>query len=254
MQTDSTPPSIRVLTLNTHKGFGIFNLGFVLHRLRTAIREVAADIVFLQEVQGTHTRHSSRVAAWPSAPHYEFLADEIWPEFAYGRNAVYPSGHHGNALLSKYPIVEWQNHDVSVRGEEQRGLLHCSLHIPGRDSLMHAICVHLGLKEPDRRRQLDRLCEVVKDEIPAEAPLLVAGDFNDWRNRAHRTLRRCAGLVEVFVEANGRAAKTFPARLPLLQLDRIYVRNTLAYQPLKLPHRPWASLSDHAPLAAQIRL
>ena len=92
------------------------------------------------------------------------------------------------------------------------------------------------------------------DEIPAEAPLLVAGDFNDWRNRAHHTLRRCAGLVEVFVEANGRAAKTFPARLPLLQLDRIYVRNTLAHEPLRLPHRPWASLSDHAPLAAQIRL
>jgi endonuclease/exonuclease/phosphatase family metal-dependent hydrolase len=58
----------------------------------------------------------------------------------------------------------------------------------------------------------------------------------------------------VFVQANGHAARTFPARLPLLQLDRIYVRNAVGHCPIVLPIHPWSRLSDHAPLAAQIRL
>ncbi|MFZ2295956.1 MAG: EEP domain-containing protein, partial [Polaromonas sp.] len=58
----------------------------------------------------------------------------------------------------------------------------------------------------------------------------------------------------VFVQADGHAARTFPARLPLLQLDRIYVRNTAGHAPIVLPSKPWSHLSDHAPLAAEIRL
>ncbi|HZH05479.1 MAG TPA: EEP domain-containing protein, partial [Lautropia sp.] len=67
-------------------------------------------------------------------------------------------------------------------------------------------------------------------------------------------LERDAGMKEVFVEADGRSARTFPARLPVLQLDRIYVRNARAHSPLVLPRRPWSHLSDHAPLAAEIQL
>jgi endonuclease/exonuclease/phosphatase family metal-dependent hydrolase len=242
------------MTVNTHKGFTFFNRRFILHELRDAVRTVAADVVFLQEVQGIHSRHPGRYVGWPEMPHYEFLADQIWPQFAYGRNAVYPHGHHGNALLSKYPIVHHENRDVSVRGPERRGLLHCVLRIPGREVDMHAICVHLGLRESHRRKQLDLLCRLVNTEVPPSAPLLIAGDFNDWRRRAHRVLEGCAGLHEVFEQAHGRAASTFPARFPLLQLDRIYVRNAQVHTPIVLPRRPWSHLSDHAPLAAEISL
>jgi endonuclease/exonuclease/phosphatase family metal-dependent hydrolase len=76
------------------------------------VRKVGADVVFLQEVLGTHAH--GKVEDWPEAPHYEFLADSIWPQFAYGRNMVYPKGHHGNAVMSKFPIVHFQNHDVSM--------------------------------------------------------------------------------------------------------------------------------------------
>lgn len=245
---------LRVLTVNTHKGFTVMNRRFVLPELRDAVRAVNADVVFLQEVQGTHEHHSQRISAWPAAPHYEFLADEIWPQFAYGRNAVYPSGHHGNAVLSKFPIVAYENHDVSVGRHEARGLLHCTLNVPGEATPVHAICVHLGLVEVHRRRQLELLCEIVARQVPADAPLLVAGDFNDWRDRAHRVLKRCVGLDEVFVRAQGRAARTFPARLPLLRLDRIYVRNARAHRPVALPRHPWSRLSDHAPLAAEVTL
>ncbi|CAM5794608.1 endonuclease/exonuclease/phosphatase family protein [Rhizobacter fulvus] len=246
--------SFRVLTVNTHKGFAFLNRKFVLHELRDAVRVVGADIVFLQEVQGEHHLHSTRIGRWPEVPHYEFLADEIWPDFAYGRNAVYPHGDHGNALLSKFPIVAHENRDVSIDGHETRGLLHCTLRIPGREIPLHAICVHLGLKESHRLRQLELLGEVIRTHVPVDAPLLVAGDFNDWRCRAHATLERSTGLREVFVHANGRAAKTFPAHLPMLELDRIYVRNTKGNTPVPLPREPWSRLSDHAPLAAEIRV
>ncbi len=80
--------SFKLLTLNTHKGFTSFNRKFVLHELREAVRSVSADIVFLQEVLGSHARHSARHANWPKVSHYEFLADSLWRDFAYGRNAV----------------------------------------------------------------------------------------------------------------------------------------------------------------------
>ena len=254
MSTDAAPYRLRVLTVNMHKGFDLFNRRFILHELREAIRAVGADVVFLQEVLGAHELHHARVANWPTAPQYEFMADQIWPEFAYGRNAVYPHGHHGNALLSRYPIVHYQNHDVSTWGPEKRALLHCEIQLPAGQRSVHMVCVHLGLREPHRVIQLGKLCELLKDEVPIDAPVVVAGDFNDWRKRAHDILAEGAGLVEVFKSAQGRAARTFPARRPVLELDRIYVRNLTRHVPLMLPRRPWSVLSDHAPLAADLFL
>ena len=252
--TPSSPFSFRVLTVNTHKGFAFLSRRFVLRELRDAVRAVGADLVFLQEVQGEHVGHAKRIAGWPTGSHGEYLADQLWPEFAYGRNAVYPQGHHGNAVMSRFPIIEFENRDVSIGGHETRGLLHCSLRLPDRDEPLHAICVHLGLKHAHRRHQLDLLCKVIDSHVPPGAPLVVAGDFNDWAWRAHGVLERRSGLNEVFVQALGRAANTFPARFPFLQLDRIYVRNTRSHTPLPLPRRPWSRLSDHAPLAAEIAL
>jgi endonuclease/exonuclease/phosphatase family metal-dependent hydrolase len=254
MSASSRLLTVKVLTVNTHKGFTFFNRRFILHELRDAVREVGADIVFLQEVLGTHSGHSSRFSNWPEMSQYEFLADSIWTDFAYGRNAVYPDGDHGNALLSKFPIIHYENRDASISGPERRGLLHCVLRAPGAASDIHAICVHLGLQEAHRRKQIDMLCDLIRTEVPHDAPLLVAGDFNDWRLRVGRILAQRAGLQEVFVAANGRAARTFPARWPLLALDRIYVRNVRVHQPVELSFRPWSHLSDHAPLAAEIRL
>ena len=246
--------SLKVLTVNIHKGFTFFNRKFILHELREAVRTVGADVVFLQEVTGTHARHESRVANYPLTPHYEFLADSIWPQFAYGRNAVYTNGHHGNAVLSKFPIVSFENRDVSISGPERRGLLHCVLQVPGRDTHVHVICVHLGLAESHRLKQLHMLCDLIRTDIPASAPVIAAGDFNDWRRRAHSVLAHGANMHEVFVQANGKAARTFPARFPMLQLDRIYVRNAIGHAPVVLPLKPWSHLSDHAPLAAEIEL
>ena len=253
-ETPATAAPLTVMTVNIHKGFTFFNRKFILPELRDAVRKVGADVVFLQEVQGTHEDHGKKHSTWPDAPHYEFLADSIWPQYAYGKNMVYPKGHHGNAILSKFPIVRHQNHDVSIAGPEKRGLLHCELRVPGQAMEVHVICVHLGLAEAHRQHQLDLLCEMVRGEVPDNAPLIVAGDFNDWRCRANSILERGIGLREVFVNAYGEPAKTFPARFPMLCLDRIYVRNASVHLPVVLPRKPWSHLSDHAPLVAEIHL
>lgn len=246
--------SIKVLTVNIHKGFTFFNRKFILPELREAVRSVGADVVFLQEVTGSHAKHQEKFDNYPDTPHYEFLADSIWPQFAYGRNAVYTHGDHGNAIMSKFPIVRFENHDVSISGPERRGLLHCELRIPGRSVHVHAICVHLSLTEAHRTRQMAMLCDLVNQSVPVHAPLIVAGDFNDWRHRAGDQLADGAALHDVFVQAHGKPARTFPARLPLLRLDRIYVRNAIGHAPVVLPYKPWSHLSDHAPLAAEIAL
>jgi endonuclease/exonuclease/phosphatase family metal-dependent hydrolase len=252
--SSATSFSFKVLTVNIHKGFTFFNRKFILPELRDAVRSVGADVVFLQEVTGSNIKHPDRFDNYTETPHYEFLADSIWPQFAYGRNAVYTNGDHGNAIMSKFPIVRFQNHDVSINGPEKRGLLHCELQVPGLSTNVHAICVHLSLTEAHRRQQMEMLCKLIREEIEPHAPLVVAGDFNDWRQRAHAQLAEGADLHEVFMQAHGRAARTFPARLPLLGLDRIYVRNAIGHAPVVLPHKPWSHLSDHAPLAAEIEL
>lgn len=256
-QAVAKPLAFRLLTLNTHKGFTTFNRRFILHELREAVRTVHADIVFLQEVLGSHEGHSARQPNWPATPQYEFLADSIWSDFAYGRNAVYTEGHHGNALLSRFPIVRWENHDISFGEAEKRGMLHCVLGVPGLRPCatieMHAICVHLSIFASRRRQQFEMLCQHVQQSVPAEAPLFVAGDFNDWQRRAGRPLARC-GLKEAFVETFGREARTWPARFPITCLDRIYFRNARVARPERWAARPWSHLSDHAALSAEVHL
>ena len=241
---------LNVLTINVHKGFTLFNRRFILPELREAVRATNADLVFLQEVHGSHQQHAVRHPAWPETPQYEFLADSMWPQFAYGRNAVYPHGDHGNALLSKFPIAHYENLDVSIHGNEQRGLLHCRLEVPGHEQV-HAICVHLGLREAHRQSQVQLLLKRL-DSLPAQAPVIIAGDFNDWRLKADAVLSQ--RLVEAFGEHFGSPARSFPARLPLLRLDRIYLRNAMPAKAQVLSMYPWSHLSDHAPLAAEIDL
>ncbi|MGE9550729.1 endonuclease/exonuclease/phosphatase family protein [Erwinia amylovora] len=245
--------SLKVLTINTHMGFNAFNRRFILPELRDAVRATSADIVFLQEVMGAHAVHKLQVENWPATPHYEFLADTMWNDFAYGRNAVYPEGDHGNAILSRFPIVEYENRDISVEGTEKRGLLHCKVTIPHAEITLHAICVHLGLRDAHRAAQLAMLCELV-NSLPDDAPVVVAGDFNDWQQKANAILQQGAGMEEVFSRKSGRPARTFPARFPLLRLDRIYIRNAGISHPQTIPLRPWSHLSDHAPLAVEIHL
>lgn len=244
---------LRIATHNIHKGLSQFNRRMMVHELRDGLRDIGADIVFLQEVQGQHRGNARRFHNWPGAPQYEFLADRIWQDHAYGRNAVYDNGHHCNAILSRFPILSAENQDVSGHALERRGILHCVIGL-AEGMRLHCLCVHLALTERSRRHQIGELVERMRLLVPADEPLIVAGDFNDWRNLAGRRLVRETGLAEAFRDHHGKTARSFPSAMPLLRLDRIYTRG-FAVSRAQVHHGlPWSRISDHAALSADVEL
>jgi len=246
------PTTLHIATHNIHKGFSQFNRRMVVHELREHLRTLDADIVFLQEVQGLHSGHAERHEAWPEEPQHEFLAADVWRNTAYGRNVIYEHGHHGNAILSRFPIIASHNQDVTHLRFERRGLLHCAIEVPKLARPLHCVCVHLSLFGRSRRRQLDALATRLEAIVPADAPLVIAGDFNDWRNRAHDLLAERLGLAEVFVDQAGQPQRSFPSALPMLRLDRIYVRGFAVESADVHFGRPWSRISDHAALSTHL--
>ncbi len=263
--------TLNIATYNIHKGFSQFNRRVVLHDLRERLRELDADIVFLQEVQGEHLRHPQRHSDYPAVPQHEFLADEFWEHHAYGMNAVYEQGHHGNAILSRFPIVLSSNKDVSAHRFESRGLLHCEIeldgqslreeregggeaagHPPAYPLRVHCLCAHFGLTAKGRRTQLRALVEHVLGEIPDDAPLIIAGDFNDWRDELSAPLARELGVQEAFRAHAGEAARSYPSGMPLFRLDRIYVRGFDVRGCDVHAGGKWRRMSDHAALSARL--
>ena len=257
-----TARRLRVLSYNIHKGFSASNHRFILKAIKDGIRAVDADIVFLQEVVGQHQRHAEKIEEWPSSSQFEFLADEVWTHYAYGKNAVYSAGHHGNAILSAFPIASWQNHDISTNPLENRGLLHAAVTVPelgpelGPESgrTIHCFCVHMSLFHRGREKQIQTIAGKIKQEAGLDVPFILAGDFNDWRHRASAGLTAELNAAEVFQKLHGAYARTFPAFFPILRLDRIYVRGIKIDNARVLTGAPWSQLSDHLALYAEFEL
>ena len=262
---------LRVLTYNIHKGFNVGNRRFVLHQIREALIAADADLLFLQEMQGEHLRHEKKILDWPVLSQLEFLADNTWPFHAYGKNAIYTAGHHGNAILSKFPFEHWENINVSPFPWASRSMLHGVIRLPGMAEVsqavgnrcdrlpqssqdVHIVCIHFGLTGKERRLQISKLCDRIDSHVPHDAPLIIAGDFNDWMGQAERLFHDHLGLQEVFRKTHGRYARSFPSWLPFLPMDRIYYRGLIPVSCEPLTHAPWHTLSDHAPLIASFTL
>ncbi len=237
--------AFRVATYNIHKG--VQGLGparrLEIHNIGHAVEQLDADVVCLQEVRKVHRTEEKYFKNWPTLAQADFLAPEGY-EAIYKTNAFTKHGEHGNALLSRWPVVTHQHEDMSDHRLEQRGLLHVELQVQER--LVHVIVVHLGLIPASRIRQVTQLLAFIEREIPQQDALLVAGDFNDWGTRVGRMLQD-ANLKEW---SQGRSP-TFPSRLPIVQLDHVYARG-LRPAGLMVPHgRIWRQMSDHLPLLAE---
>lgn len=245
---------IRVLTYNIHKGFDRYNRDFVLHRIKDHLQQAEVDVVMLQEIQGRHLHHETRISAWPEVSQFEFLADSIWPHYAYGKNAIYRKGHHGNAILSKFNIVEWNNINLSRFRGASRSVLHGRVELPDSNRQLHLLCVHLDLFGFERKRQIRVLKTYFDDNIDATDALILGGDFNDWHGGLGRTLEAQLGVREAFREMHGSYAKTFPSNWPMLRMDRIYYRGVELEAAGRHSRQPWSELSDHLPLYANFKL
>lgn len=245
---------LRVATYNIHKGVRGVGPGkrLEIHNLGLAVEALDADLVFLQEVRLSHARDQRQFArtwfGWPAGGQAEFLAPEGY-EAAYRSNAITRHGEHGNALLSRWPIGDIGHHDVSDHRFEQRGLLHVTVNWQGRT--IHAVVAHLGLMHAGRVRQVQRLADFLQAEVPADAPLIVAGDFNDWGEKLDEPMGRI-GLARANGDGSSGARRpTFPSRVPIFALDRIYTR-ALVCHAISVPRGvAWARMSDHLPLVAE---
>ena len=246
--------ALKVVSYNIHKGMGVGRPSFTLPRIRDALAALQPDVVFLQEVSGRDEKRASRFEGWPPRSQSDFIAEAGWPHAAYGKNAVYWHGHHGNAILSKYPIVEHENIDVSSNAFEARGILHAVLDLGRHVAPLHCMCVHLSLLRRGRDSQLKHLCRRVMKSVPDEEPLIVAGDFNDWQESASKQLLSDIGVQEVFLGLHGAHAPTFPSPFPMLRLDRVYARGCRALGGEILLGTPWDALSDHSPLIAHLEV
>ena len=238
---------IRVATYNIHKG--VQGLGparrLEIHNLGLAVESLDADVVCLQEVRHSNRLEAKRFPMWPELSQADFLAPQGY-ESVYRTNAVTRHGEHGNALLSRWPVLSHQHEDMSDHRLEQRGFLHVMLDVHGK--MVHVLVVHLGLIKASRVRQVAQLQRFIEREVPASAPLLVAGDFNDWGKTVQQAMAQ-----EGLHSWNARQP-TFPSRLPLAQLDYVFARN-LTPMGLMVPQgRIWTRMSDHLPLIAEFAL
>ena len=249
IQSHHEHPVLRVATWNIHKG--VQGLGparrLEIHNIGHAIEQLDADLVCLQEVRFVNRREQKRFARWPEQPQADFLAPEGY-EPVYRTNAVTRHGEHGNALLSRWPVLSHQHEDMSDHRFEQRGLLHTEVQVAGRR--VHVLVVHLGLIPASRERQVQQLKHHIEREIPRGAPVLVAGDFNDWGNHIKHML---AGFGMYEYDGDSRTF-TYPSRLPLAQLDHVYVRGLEPVGLLVPQGRIWWRMSDHLPLIAEFKL
>jgi len=237
--------TLRVATYNIHKG--VQGVGptsrLEIHNLGHAMEQLDADLICLQEVRKMNRQAALRFSRWPEMSQAEFLAPEGY-HAVYETNATTRHGEHGNALLTRWPVVRHRHEDMSDHRFEQRGLLHVEIEIEGQP--VHAIVVHLGLIKGSRVRQIAQLQAFIEREVPPQEPVVVAGDFNDWGARM-RTAMNSMGLTDL---TNSRCL-TYPSRLPLAQLDFVYARHLRPVSTQVPRGRIWGRMSDHLPLVAE---
>lgn len=266
---------LRIATYNIHKGVMGLRKRSRVHDLRLALHAIDADICFLQEVQERNERLARRPGQ-PNGTQLDVLCTGSYLHRAYGMNAVYPHGHHGNAIVSRHAIGQYLNHDISDHALENRGMLHAISHIETRRGPLdiHLINTHFGLIKRSRVRQAEFLIDFVRNEVPPDAPLIIAGDFNDWQRGVDEVLHRDLDVFEAAADFNRRqqrrraldrllpwrngkrplVARTYPSVMPWLTLDRIYVRG-FRVRGVSVPRGiEWAQRSDHMPLIADLEV
>ncbi|SET48285.1 endonuclease/exonuclease/phosphatase family protein [Stigmatella erecta] len=230
---------LTLVSYNIHSGIGTDGR-FDLHRVGEVLREIQADVIALQEVGDFRS-------VTPREDQPEHLADMLGLHMAFGPNVVKAGRRYGNAILTRLPILQSKNYNLSVPGREPRGALRCDLDL-GSGKPLHIFCLHLGLSIGERRRQ-ERLllsADILQDAARKD-PVVVCGDFNYWGNKPVPALVRQA-IHDAALEL-AAPARTYPSRLPMLRLDRIFVDSGV--RPLSIrPHRSaLASVaSDHLPL------
>lgn len=233
---------LRLISYNIRKGKGASGVSKTAFRgVCEALRGADVDLVLVQEA--FHSNRSSHHQT-------DELAASLGFHAYYEPNKHRRVGHHGNSTLSRHAASTVANYNISTNPVERRGALYARLETPVGP--VHVVNVHLGLNQSQRRKQVRAIGEILDERVPPREPTIVAGDFNDWNLRMDAVVRQELGLNNAFGEL-AAAPSTWPAQRPFFNLDRVYIRNLAPQQARALSGPPWNVLSDHLPLAVELR-
>ena len=237
----------RLLSYNIHKGIGGLDRRYDLSRIVDTIAHYQPDVALLQEVDDGAPRSLHHCQC-------EMLADALaLPHRSYQRNVRLKIGHYGNALLSRFPLTDVVDLDLTIPFKKRRAALIARAHVAvdGHTRTVAIANVHLGLAGFERTIQLRRL--LATDSLVhtrEQTPLIVGGDFNDVYGNLGRRVMRPAG----FQLASGHG-RTFPAIAPLRRLDRVFFRGNVQARGAFVGHTELARrASDHLPLIVDFEL
>ena len=238
---------LRVLSYNIHKCIGGVDRRYQPDRVADVIRAQEPDVLLLQEVDAGCGRSKGDRQV-------DLLGDLVGMRYRswFPNVDVRGGGQYGNAILSRYPVIESNNIDLSIRWKKKRSVLHGVLRVrhDDVDRTVHVYNMHLGLARFERRIQLAKFLDSHPFAgLHHDTPVVVGGDLNDVYG----------GLQELLKPAGFRGSErrplTFPAWGPLRALDGIFVRGSLDFLGLSRCDSDLARrASDHRPLLAEVRL
>lgn len=232
---------LKIVSYNIHKGKSFFTRQRVLGELKNVIHTFDADIVLLQEIRDFHTKDFRKY----QQKQLSFLSDEKY-NLTYGQNCIYTNGHHGNGILTRFPIQDSFNLSLTVSPLEKRGVLYNQIMV-GQQSI-HVFCTHLNLRKKERFLQIKMLEEFISQKVPDKtAPIILAGDFNDF----DKSIERHFSLSNY---QSVKDSKTFPNIFPMFCLDKIFTKNLEIENSYVYRGKELLRLSDHLPLVAQFNL
>lgn len=244
---------VRLLTYNIHKAIGV-DRRFAPERIIEILRHYDAHVVLLQEVD----RGAPRSDHLDLASHIARALE--YPYRATGMNVYLKKGRYGNATLSRFPIGQQRNIDLTIAWRKPRGAQHTRIHFPQwHHAALDVFNLHLGLSAGERHRQMQRLltCSDVT-HLRETQPCVIAGDMNDWRGLLRKRHFLPAGFHCATNHENGHSRwsiKTYPSFAPTGGLDKVFFRG-----PLRLLHAARAHLklarvaSDHLPVIVEFEL
>ena len=233
---------LRVVTYNIHRCRGL-DRRVRPERTAAVLADIGADIVALQEVIGPGLTGSG---------HAEFIGAALGMGWVMASTRELRRHQFGNVVMSRYPIREHVQLDLSWKTCEPRGCQRVAVDL-GAGRLLQVYNVHLGTALLERRYQANRLAGWVHGRRPA-GPKLVLGDFNEWsRGLVRDVLRDRLQSVDLF--AHLRRRRTYPGFFPVLHLDHIYFDGDIDVRRVELPRTRRALVaSDHLPLVADLRV
>ncbi|WP_028580839.1 endonuclease/exonuclease/phosphatase family protein [Desulfogranum japonicum] len=227
---------LKIATYNIHRCIGL-DKKISQSRIVSVLQEIDADIVALQEV----------------ASHYSFPADflhRVTASLGYtaisGFTLMDRESRYGNVILTRTAPESFHRYHLSIPHREPRGLIEVTM--KGRHTSLTLFATHLGLSTKERRQQVQKLS--VKLNSTDSDIVVLMGDFNEWLPWS-RSLQR---LKNMFTQNfHPPTPATFPAHMPLMKLDRIWVRPASRIQKIWRHQTNLSKLaSDHLPLIATL--